>query len=449
MSTNASSSTTTGSAISFSGLGSGIDTAAIVRALMRIERIPIDRINAQKTALTQKQGVVQEINGLLAKLRDAASAMYATGALQAKAATSADATVATATATTAAATGTYNVVVSALAQAHTTASAATPPVVAGEVLDITVGGLTTSVTVGVGDTLQTFADRINGTTAVGASASVINDKLVLISKQSGAGGAISLGGTAAAGFGFGNTQPGQDAAATVNGLAVTSAGNTIAGAINGVSLTLAKVGATTVSVGGDTIKSVAQAQTFVDAYNALIKNVKVTTSYDSVTKSAGTLQGDQTISSLGSQLRGIAGSAVTSLSGGTYDSLAQIGITSARDGTLSLNSATFTAALTADPTAVAAVFGKDDGVAGASPADGIARQLQSFSSIFSSDVLAARLTGFTSSFTRMNDKIASLEVIMGMREQTLKAQFSAMERAISQFRAQGADLASRLGSNAR
>lgn len=447
MSTNASSSATAAPAISFSGLGSGIDTAAIVKALMRIERMPIDRINAQKTMLTQKQGVVQEINGLLGKLRDAASAMYAVGALQAKAATSADATVASASVTTAAASGTYNVVVTALAQAHTTASAATPPVVAGEVLDITIGGLTTSVSVGVGDTLQTFADRINGTSAVGVSASVINDKLVLISKQSGAAGTITVGGTAAAGFGFGTTQAGQDAAATINGLAVTSSGNTISGAINGVSLTLAKVGSTTVSVTGDNAKSVAQAQTFVDAYNSLMSNVKVTTSYDPVTKNAGTLQGDQTITSLGSQLRGIAGGAVTSLSGGIYDSLAQIGITSSRDGTLKLDNAIFTAALAADPGAVGAVFGKDDGVVGISAADGIARQIENFASVYSNDVLAARLTGFTSSFARMNDKIASLEVIMGLREQTLKAQFSAMEKAISQFRAQGADLASRFSSS--
>ena len=80
MSTN-STSGTAGPALSFSGLGSGIDTASIVAALMKLERAPIDRINADKKELTQKQGVVQEINGLLGKLRDASSAMYAPGAL--------------------------------------------------------------------------------------------------------------------------------------------------------------------------------------------------------------------------------------------------------------------------------------------------------------------------------------------------------------------------------
>ena len=46
--------------------------------------------------------------------------------------------------------------------------------------------------------------------------------------------------------------------------------------------------------------------------------------------------------------RAIAGSAVAGL-GGAYDSLSQIGITSSRDGTLTLDSARFQAALAADP----------------------------------------------------------------------------------------------------
>ncbi len=201
-----------------------------------------------------------------------------------------------------------------------------------------------------GDTLQAFADRINGTADVGVSASVVNDKLVLISRQSGSAGAIGLGGSAAPGLGFTTTQAAQDAAATINGLPVTSSGNTIAGAINGVDLNLAKVGATTVTVGADTGDSLATATAFVNAYNAVLRNVKLATSYDAATKQAGTLQGDQTMAALAGQLRNIVGGSVPG--GGAYDSLAQVGITSARDGTLSLDQGAFTAALNADPAAV-------------------------------------------------------------------------------------------------
>jgi len=445
MSTSATS-TTASPAISFSGIGSGIDTASIVTALMKIERLPIDRINTQKAELKQKQGVVQEVNGLLAKLRDASAAMYKVGALQDKAATTGDASVVSASVDSSAASGSYNVVVTALAKAHTLATGANPPLVAGQSLDITTGGTTANVAVEAGDTLQTFADRVNGTEDIGVSASVINNKLVFISKESGGAGGVTLGGSAAAGFGFAQTQAAQDAAATINGLAVTSSGNTIEGAINGVSLSLYKEGATTVTVGADNAASLTQAQNFVDAYNALMKNVKLATSYDAATKTAGTLQGDQTMSSLAGQLRNIAGSAVTGLAGGAYDSLARIGITSSRDGQLTLDKTAFSAALTADPDAVADVFGRDDGVDGGGPADGIARQIQGFAATFSSDILSSRLTGFTSSLGRMDDKIASLESLMDIREQTMKAQFAAMEKAVTQFRAQGTDLASQLAA---
>ena len=439
-----STSATSSPAITFSGIGSGIDTASIVAALMKIERQPIDRITTQKSAITAKQGVVQEINGLLTALRDAAAKMYSLDAFQAKTATSADPSVVSATAGTSAPTGTYNVVVSALAQAHTAASTAGPTLTAGTSLDITVGGQTASVAVQAGDTLQTLADRINGTAGIGASASVVNDKLVLIARQSGAAGAMTLGGSAAADLGLATTQPGQDAAATINGLPVTSTGNVITGAIAGVDLALAKVGSTTVTVGSDTASALAKAKGFVDAYNALVRNVKLATSYDVATKTAGTLQGDQTMAALSGQLRGIAGGSVPGL--GAHDSLAQVGITSARDGTLTLDESAFTAALTADPTAVANLFGADDGVAGVGPADGLARQIQAFANTFSTETLAARLTGFTASLSRLDDRVTSLEALMDMREARLKAQFTAMNAAVAQFQAQGNDLATQFAN---
>ena len=163
MSTNG----TAGPAISFSGLGSGIDTASIVTQLMKLERAPIDRIEADKKTLNGKKGVVQETNSLLGKLRDAAAAMYKPDALQAKTASAADASVVTPSAGNAAAAGTYNVVVTSLAQAHTMASGAAPALTAGQSLGITVGGATVNVAVEAGDDLQTFADRINGTQDAG------------------------------------------------------------------------------------------------------------------------------------------------------------------------------------------------------------------------------------------------------------------------------------------
>ncbi len=273
-------STTYTPSISFSGVGTGIDSASIIASLMKIERQPIAHLENQKTGITAKQGVIQELNGLLGKLRDAAAAMYSPTALRGTGGTSADATVATATTGSAAPAGTYNVVVTALAQSHTTASSTAPALVAGQTLDITVGGTTTGIAVEDGDTLASFAARINADDGAGVSASVVNDRLVLISRATGAGGAISLGGDAAAGFGFTTTQAAQDASATINGLVVTSSGNTITGAINDTTLTLGKVGSTTVTVGLDAEAAAGQAQAFVDAYNSLMANIRSATKFD-------------------------------------------------------------------------------------------------------------------------------------------------------------------------
>ena len=304
--------------ISFSGLASGIDTSSIIESLMRLERRPIAQLETQKRSIETRQGVIQELNGLLGKLKDAAAAMYSATALRGTAATSADAGVASATTGASAPAGTYNVVVNALAQAHTLASSSAPPLVAGQGLDITVGGDTTSFAVEADDTLATFAARINADDNAGVSASVINDRLVLISRTTGAAGGVSLGGDAAAGFGFATTQAAQDASATINGLEVTSSGNTIAGAIADTTISLGKVGSTTITVGLDTEAATEQAQAFVDAYNTLMSNIRRATGYDADSKLAGALQGDQAVNQIAARLRAVAGSAVAEL-GGAHD----------------------------------------------------------------------------------------------------------------------------------
>jgi len=438
-------STTYTPSISFSGVGTGIDSASIIASLMKIERQPIAHLENQKTGITAKQGVIQELNGLLGKLRDAAAAMYSPTALRGTGGTSADATVATATTGSAAPAGTYNVVVTALAQSHTTASSTAPALVAGQTLDITVGGTTTGIAVEDGDTLASFAARINADDGAGVSASVVNDRLVLISRATGAGGAISLGGDAAPGFGFTTTQSAQDASATINGLVVTSSGNTITGAINDTTLTLGKVGSTTVTVGLDAEAAAGQAQAFVDAYNSLMANIRSATKFDPASKTAGTLQGDQAVNQIAGRLRSIAGAAVAGL-GGVHDSLAQIGITSARDGTLTLDKAAFGQAMAADPAAVRSVFGRDDGVEGAGAGDGIARQISALSTSLSDEVISSRLSGYTASLRRLDDRVASLEQLMALKEKTLQAQWKAMEIAVSQLQGQGNQIASRLAA---
>lgn len=430
--------------ISFSGLSSGIDTNAMVTALMNFERLPITRLQGDRTKVNTEKAVVQELNTLIAALAQKAGALHEADALQGRTATSADEKVLKASASATAASGTYNVTVAALAQSHTMASAAAPALTAGTTLDISVGASATSVAVQAGDTLATLAERINGTADVGVSASVINDKLVLISGTGGTAGTITVGGTASGALGMTTSQAGQDARATVNGVPVTASGNRLDGVVSGLTIDLTGLGATSVTVGADTGAIQGQVQAFVDAYNKVVANVNNATKYDAATQTAGTLQGDTTFTSFSGRLRGIAGSAVSGMVG-AYDSLAQIGITTSRSGELTLDPARFQEALATDPAAVRRLIGVDDGTGGVGAADGIARQIQAFADDFSENSLQPRITGYGERVTRMNDRIAQLEDLMTVREQRLRRQFQAMETAISQFQSQAVGLASRLG----
>jgi flagellar hook-associated protein 2 len=252
-----------------------------------------------------------------------------------------------------------------------------------------------------------------------------------------------VGGTAAAAFGLATTQPGSDAAATVNGVPVTGSKNTIEGAIAGVSLNLAAIGTTTITVGADTGAIQGQAQKFVDAYNKLITNTNNATKYDAATKTAGTLQGDTMFTTFASSLRNATMSGITG--NGTFDSLAQIGITSSRTGELTLDAGKFQDALAKNPAALRKVFSADDGAETSSSGDGIARRIAALADDFSTNAIASRQTGISSTIQRMNVRITRLEDVMVIREQRLKAQFQAMETAVSQFRSQGANMAAQLG----
>ena len=63
------------SAFRFSGIASGLDTGALVEALIQLERRPLDLIEARKAGLETRQDLYREFNTRLLELRDAAGAL--------------------------------------------------------------------------------------------------------------------------------------------------------------------------------------------------------------------------------------------------------------------------------------------------------------------------------------------------------------------------------------
>ncbi|MBL8251931.1 MAG: flagellar filament capping protein FliD, partial [Candidatus Competibacter sp.] len=167
--------------------------------------------------------------------------------------------------------------------------------------------------------------------------------------------------TQAAGAGKNMTQTlaGQDARAIIDGLTVTSASNSLKQAIPGVALDLKATdsAATSLTVSQDNGAISAGVQSFVKAFNELANTVKSLTSYNAETKQGGALQGDFSVRSIFGQLRGELSKMVGGASD-KLDSLADLGITTERDGTLKLDSGKLQKAVAADPQGVAGLFAR-------------------------------------------------------------------------------------------
>ena len=381
------------------GIGSGLDINAIVEKLMSVERKPLEQIAKQEATTQARISAFGSIKGALAAFQSAAAGVSTGSAFRATYAQVSDIAVLSASTSSDAASGRYAVEVSALAQSQKLASAGfaatTDAVGTGTITfefgttsgsaftpDAAVGSR--SVTIAAGqDSLAGVRDAIN---AAGGdvSASIVTDangaRLVLASDNAGAadsmritvadddGTAADASGlsrlaydpTAAVGAGRNLTQAAaaQDASFKLNGLSLTSASNTVTGALEGVSLTLSRTNAgapTTVNVVRDATAATASVQKFVTAWNDATNTLRNLTAYDPSGRSTGQLQGDNAATGVLAQLRAVLGKSLTALTGSTT-TLAQVGVSFQRDGTLALDQAKLRAAVNAAGGDIGALF---------------------------------------------------------------------------------------------
>lgn len=96
------------------GLATGMDIDGIVKDLMAAERIPLDKLEQDKTRIEWQRDAFREVNLMLRELDKMMSDMKLTTAYKTKAATSSSQAV-TATATSGASVGSYNIAVKSLA----------------------------------------------------------------------------------------------------------------------------------------------------------------------------------------------------------------------------------------------------------------------------------------------------------------------------------------------
>lgn len=375
--------------LSSPGLGSGLDINSLVSQLVAAEKAPRQaQITRAQTSTVTSLTALAQFKGALSSFNSALSPLKSVESFAARGATSGDNDVFTATASSSAQPGSYEIEVESLASAHQISSNAfadgAGQVVGTGTLTISVGEKSFSISVDEEHaTLAQIRDAINRATGNDnlVTASIINAAdgahLVLSSEKSGAANAIVVtqeggdGGLAALEYSAENpdnyreARPAADAIVYISGFAHHSATNTITDAIDGVTITLKKADddrTHSLTIANDTVAVTQRARKFVEEFNTLAKKIAELRGYDAATQKAGPLLGDALLRSVEAELRSNISNPVAGLDG-VYQTLASIGITTQRDGTLGLDAAKFAAALEADFEGVARLFGSENGVA--------------------------------------------------------------------------------------
>jgi flagellar hook-associated protein 2 len=446
--------------ISSSGVGSGLPVESLVSQLMAVERMPINAIDKKQAVLTEKLTAFGTMKSALATLQTAARALATPALIAPIKTTVADPAVLSATATGGTATGNYAIEVVSLAQQQklktSVSYGATTDVVgtgdikfefgsydAGNVFTADPANTAKTITIDAAhNTLAGIRDAINASNS-GVTASIINNGegnfLTFASTSTGAKNAMRIvPDPALAAFAYDGSASSEmtqsvaakDAIIYVDNVKITKPSNTITDAIDGVTLTLTKPTAsgvtTTLSLARDTSTVKTNIEAFVKAYNDASKSMVDLTAYDTTTGKGAVLNGDGTVRTIQTQLRALMGSAIPGAAAGGA-TLPDIGITTQRDGTISIDSTKLDKAL-ADPTKnFTALFATNDGNRGFG-----AQMDVTLGRILSPvGTLPSHTNSFNSSIKDLEKQRTTLTARLADVEKRYRAQFSALDSAMA------------------
>lgn len=455
-------------AISFGGLGNGVDFGQVVTELAKVQRLPIDALTAKQKDLQTKLTDYGTLGNKLLALQSAANALRLPSSFDRTTTTVNDETVLTAQAGAGAATGSYSIQVSQLAKANQITNKAakavadtTSAIVSGGTGTFTfkVGsGSDQTVTLADGATLDDLRFAINDLGA-GVTASVINTgttaspayRLTLTATASGTGNTISVV-TDTTGLDFTNTsgtggsdtlQAGQNAIVVIGDpsettISIERESNVISDAIPDVTLTLkSKTVATptpepvTVNITTDPDSVKTNIKALATAYNDVVKFVNERTTYDITTKTGGIFFNEATAKSVLSQIRTAISGEVPELS--TYKTLGAVGFKTERDGTITIDDAKLDTALASNYSATKALFITQTTSSGV--ADRIVKAVDFLDSIDTGS-FTIRKNSITSQISRLTAEIGRKEDLAAQYEERLRIQFASLDGLLQKLQGQ-------------
>jgi len=386
-------------AVTFTGLGSNLDSASIIEKLVEVESAQIDRMETWKAEWTEKITALEDLNTLLSDSRAIAGEMNTLTKFQVKSVSVSATAVLTANVSSGAIAGTHQLLVNQLAQSEvevhsglTSEDTLVNASGADKVFAFTyAGGAAVSISIPDGTTLSGMASLINNSGAnPGVTASVLDMglsyttdryRLVIIGDDTGAGNTLTIddglttldgtGGTADfTSPAFTETQTAQNAQLRLDGYPsgswIERSSNTVGDLIAGVSLSLLSTSPTAaqVTVTNDIDAMQEKIAGLVAAYNDVVAYIKEQTKFDTTTGEAGLLLGNYGVQIVKSELAAIATGNAAGFQDpqDSYINFGQIGITTDADetsdtfGQLLVDEDKLSAALVADPVGVASLL---------------------------------------------------------------------------------------------
>ncbi|MGL5164073.1 MAG: flagellar filament capping protein FliD, partial [Plesiomonas shigelloides] len=231
---------------------------------------------------------------------------------------------------------------------------------------------------------------------------------------------------------------------TVDGQAMESSTNKVKDAIQGITLELTDVSDTsdgtnfktnriTIDYDRDGVKD--SLKKFVDAYNKVIDVTTELTKYNKETKTAAPLTGDSLTRTLNTEMRGI----LTAPDENNKDIkfLADLGITSDRDGKLKIDDKKLDEALDKHFTQAGDMFGGKDGIIG---------KMESLMKDYvgTGGTLTEKDKTLQEQKSKLDSEISAFDKRMKEYEARVTAQFSALDQSIAQMNQQMSSLMSSL-----
>ena len=485
------------STMRISGMYSGLDTESIVKSLISVERLKVDRVSRQKQLLEWKKDAHRDVNNLIKSFRETTMSVLSPDTnLFSEAAFS------TTTVTYAAPTNAVSITVSGSAllgsrtidridqlasstrvggqagltggtgvsTASTLANLAPSLGIvfggeASDTLSFDINGV--SFRFAAEDTLDTVMKTIqNSEAGVSLVYTELSDRFLLTTKATGADTSITVtngegnlfGEASAIGIGDGLHQNGMDASLVIDGVSVSRAANTFT--IDGATYTLKTTSASAIafSVTRDVEPATARIKSFVKLYNDLVGKLQDTlgeevfpayppltdeqraemseseiATWETKAKS-GMLRKDRDLNGLLTQMRGMLFDKVR----GTGLSLSDVGIKTGfyyDGGKITLDEGKLKKALETDPDAVMRLFTQTttESSGGTGVEKGMFPRLIE---AFSSYTSRFNVTKTDQDIEKLGTRITELNEWLSEREEEIWKRFTAMEKALSTMQSQ-------------